>query len=169
MAQVTAEDGEQPLFALETGRLSEDEFNRKLGDALGRSIGSMRETYFANLHPNEPMIDCMRELRGRGLRMALLTNNVREWEPHWRAKLPDVDEIFDVIVDSGFVGMRKPDARIYELTVERLGDGIRAEECVFVDDFEVNCRAAEELGMKAVQYRDAEQAVAELRTAVEGS
>ena len=56
--------------------------------------------------------------------MALLTNNVREWEPLWRAKLPDIDEIFEVIVDSAFVGMRKPDREIYTLTLERLGDGV---------------------------------------------
>jgi putative hydrolase of the HAD superfamily len=169
MATITEEDGEHPLFELEKGKLSEDEFNRRLGEALGRPVGGMRETYFANLHPNEPMIECMRSLRARGMRMALLTNNVREWEPHWRAKLPDVDEIFEVIVDSGFVGMRKPDPEIYELTLERLGDGIRAEECVFVDDIEVNCVAARDLGMHAVHYRDAEQAIAELRAAVDGS
>ena len=52
--------------------------------------------------------------------MAILTNNVREWEPLWRAMLP-VDEIFELVVDSAFVGMRKPDPRIYELTLERLG------------------------------------------------
>jgi putative hydrolase of the HAD superfamily len=169
MAKVTEEGGEHPLFQLETGKLTEAEFNRRLGEALGRPLGGMRETYFENLHPNEPMIDCMRELRDRGMRMALLTNNVREWEPHWRAKLPDVDEIFEVIVDSGFVGIRKPDPAIYELTVERLGGGLRAEECVFVDDFEINCRAARELGMTAVQYIEAEQAIAELRAAVDGS
>ena len=62
------------------------------------------------------MIELMRELRGRGYRMALLTNNVREWEPLWRAMLP-VDEIFEVVVDSAFVGMRKPEPEIYELTL----------------------------------------------------
>jgi putative hydrolase of the HAD superfamily len=169
MARITSEDGEHPLYELEKGKLTEAEFNRRLGDALGRPLAGMRETYFDNLHPNEPMIECMRAFRARGLRMALLTNNVREWEPHWRAKLPDVDEIFEVIVDSGFVGMRKPDPEIYELTVERLGDGVRAEECVFVDDFEVNCTAAREVGMQAVQYHDAEQAIAELRAIVDGA
>ena len=69
--------------------------------------------------------------------MAILTNNVREWEPIWRAKLP-VDEIFETVVDSAFVGMRKPDPAIYELTLERL-DGIAAAECLFIDDTEVNC------------------------------
>ena len=65
--------------------------------------------------------------------MALLTNNVREWEPLWRSMLP-VDEIFELVVDSAFVGMRKPDPPIYELTIERLGDGIAPRDCLFVDD-----------------------------------
>jgi putative hydrolase of the HAD superfamily len=98
--------------------------------------------------------------------MALLTNNVREWEPLWRAKLP-VDEIFETVVDSAFVGMRKPDREIYELTVSRL-DGIEAADCVFVDDTEVNCRAAEELGMTAVHFVDNEQAIPQIRSAVDG-
>ena len=88
----------------------------------------------------------MAELAGAGYRMAMLTNNVREWEPIWRAKLP-VDEIFETVVDSAFVGMRKPDREIYELTLERL-DGIAAAECLFIDDTEVNCEAARELGMR---------------------
>jgi epoxide hydrolase-like predicted phosphatase len=107
------------------------------------------------------MIEYMRGLRGRGFRMAILTNNVREWEPLWRAKIPAIDDIFEVIVDSGFVGMRKPDPRIYELTLERLGD-VRAEECVFVDDLDVNCEAARALGMTPVHFVDAGQAIAEL-------
>jgi len=167
MAKVMEEDdGRHPLFELEKGNVTEDEFTRRLGDALGRPLGSMRETYFENLHPNEPMIDLMRELRDGGRRMALLTNNVREWEPLWRAKLPDVDEIFEVIVDSAFVGIRKPDPEIYRLTVERLGDGLRAQDCLFVDDIEVNCDTARELGMTAVHFRDNDQAVAEVRSLV---
>jgi putative hydrolase of the HAD superfamily len=167
MAQVMeADGGRHPLFALERGEISEDDFTRRLGEALGTPLGSMRETYFENLHPNEPMIELMRELRDGGRRMALLTNNVREWEPLWRAKLPDVDEIFEVIVDSAFVGMRKPDPEIYRLTVERLGDGLRAEDCLFVDDIEVNCDTARELGMAVVHFRDNDQAVAEVRAAV---
>jgi epoxide hydrolase-like predicted phosphatase len=128
----------------------------------GTSLSAMRDVYFEHLHPNPAMIDCMRELRGRGLRMALLTNNVREWEPQWRAKLPEIDEIFEVVVDSAFVGMRKPDREIYELTLERLGD-VEAAECLFVDDVDVNCEAARALGMQAVHYVDAEQAIREIR------
>jgi epoxide hydrolase-like predicted phosphatase len=77
-----------------------------------------------------------------------------------------VDELFEVIVDSGFVGMRKPDAEIYELTLERMGDGLRFEECLFVDDIEINCEAARDLGMLAVRFRDNDQAIAELDAAL---
>jgi putative hydrolase of the HAD superfamily len=162
--------GDHPLFALERGEIAEAEFARRLAEQLDDSfdLARLRELYFERIEPNPPMIGYLRELRGRGLRMALLTNNVREWEPLWRSKLPELDEIFEVVVDSSFVGMRKPEPRIYELTLERLGDGLRAEECVFVDDLEVNCDAARELGMTAVRFDDAGQAIAELESALGG-
>jgi putative hydrolase of the HAD superfamily len=95
----------------------------------------------------------------------LLTNNVREWEPLWRAMLP-VDEIFEIVVDSGFVGIRKPEPEIYELTIERLGGGIGAAECLFVDDVEDNIGTARELGMTAVHFRSNDQAIAEIEAAL---
>jgi putative hydrolase of the HAD superfamily len=164
MMRAAEKHGEYPLFQLERGEISEAEFLATIEAELDGDVrlDSLRNTYFANLHPNRAMIDYMRELRGRGLRMAILTNNVREWEPHWRAKLPELDEIFEVVVDSAFVGMRKPDPRIYELTVERLGGGLRAAECAFVDDNEVNVEAAAKLGMRGVQFTGNEQARAEL-------
>jgi putative hydrolase of the HAD superfamily len=94
----------------------------------------------------------------------MLTNNVREWEPLWRAFLP-VDEIFETVVDSGFVGMRKPDPEIYRLTLSRL-DGIDAGECLFVDDIEVNCEAARAEGLQAVHFTDNESAIPEIESAV---
>jgi putative hydrolase of the HAD superfamily len=158
--------GEHPLYELEKGQITEDEFTSIVQAELPGEIQleGFRDVYFSHLHPNEPMIELMRELRGQGLRMAMLTNNVREWEPLWRAKLP-VDEIFELVVDSAFVGMRKPERAIYELTLERLGD-VAAQECVFVDDVDVNCHMASELGMTAVHYVSPEQAIAEVRAAV---
>src|SRR4051794_6476695 len=167
--------GEHPLYALEKGQISETEFTAIVQAQLPSEIqlDGFREIYFSHLHPNEPMIELMRDLRRRGLRMAMLTNNVREWEPLWRAKLP-VDEIFEVVVDSAFVGMRKPEPEIYELTLERLSEtagshdtgGIRAEDCLFVDDVDVNCGMATELGMTAVQYVSPEQAIADIERAL---
>jgi putative hydrolase of the HAD superfamily len=124
------------------------------------------EIYFDALEPNEPMIELMREARRSGRRMALLTNNVREWEPRWRAMLP-VDDVFEIVVDSAFVGMRKPEPPIYELTVEWLGDGVAPEDCLFVDDVLVNIEAARELGMRTVHFKDNEQAIPEIREALE--
>ena len=161
-----ADGGRHPLFELEKGNISEDDFTRRLSAELGREVHTMRDTYFAHLHPNEPMISYLRGLRSDGLRLGLLTNNVREWEPLWRAKLPDVDELFEVIVDSAFVGMRKPDPEIYVLTLERMGGGLRFDECVFLDDIEVNCEAARDLGMTAVRFHDTDQAIAEIEAAL---
>jgi epoxide hydrolase-like predicted phosphatase len=164
MSSAAERAGIHPLYELEKGTISEAEFLRMLEAELdsGTSLSGMRDVYFEHLHPNQPMIEFMSDLQRRGLRMALLTNNVREWEPHWRAKLPEIDEIFEVVVDSAFVGMRKPDPEIYNLTLERLGDGIEPVDCVFVDDVDVNCEAAVALGMRAVHFQNADQAIPEV-------
>jgi putative hydrolase of the HAD superfamily len=165
MARLTQQTGKNPLYELEKGAITEDEFLTSIEREMGGevSLRELHQVYFDHLEPNEQMIDFVRSLRiDRGLRSALLTNNVREWEAKWRSMLPEIDEIFEVIVDSAFVGMRKPDPRIYELTIERLGGGVRAEDCVFIDDVDVNCAAARELGMAAVQFKSTEQAIAEV-------
>ena len=169
MARIQEEDGRHPLFELETGKLTEVEFLQKLGDSLEPVLGHrpelhrFSEIYFEALHPNGPMIDLMREAKESGHRMGMLTNNVREWEPLWRSMLP-VDEIFEVVVDSGFVGCRKPDREIYDITLERMG--VPAGECLFIDDIDVNCEAARDLGMSAVHYQHNDQAIPEIREAL---
>jgi putative hydrolase of the HAD superfamily len=171
MREGLAEGEEIPLFKLERGEISEDEFvdglERGLEPILGHRphLHHFRHQFFGALDPNEEMIALMRELKASGLKMAMLTNNVREWEPLWRSMLP-VDEIFEEIVDSAFVGCRKPEGRIYELTLERIG--MPAEACLFVDDLQVNCEAAEKAGMNAVHFRENEQAIAEIRAALDG-
>jgi epoxide hydrolase-like predicted phosphatase len=165
MAAIMARDGAHPLFELETGRMSETEFLRRLGGELTTQLGrdvelhGFGEQYFEHLHPNARMIDYMRELSGRGYRLAICTNNVREWEQLWRAKLP-VDELFEVIVDSAFVGVRKPEPKIYELTLERLG--VPASAALLIDDIEVNCDAARQLGIEAIWFRSNDQAIADI-------
>ena len=171
MLRASEERGENPLFPLERGEMTEHEFLTILGSALTAVMGrdvpldGFAERYFAGLHPNEPMIEHLRELKERrGLRLALLTNNVREWEPRWRAMIPEIDELFELIVDSAFVGMRKPEPGIYGLTLERLG--LPAQACVFLDDVDVNVAAARELGMAAVQFIDTDQAIGDLDAAL---
>jgi putative hydrolase of the HAD superfamily len=164
LREIATRNGVNPLFELETGRLTESDFLGVLGAQLGEQLArpvdlnGFGERYFAGLTPNEPMIAYMRSLRTRGYQLAICTNNVREWETLWRAMLP-VDEIFHVVVDSAFVGARKPEPEIYELTLARLGVG--ADAALLIDDVEINCQAARELGMRAVWFQDSDQAIAE--------
>lgn len=171
MQRIAEREGEHPLFELERGRVSEADFLEALTCELEPELGHrphlhrFSEIYFDALEVNEPMIALMRKIRDRGLRTALLTNNIREWEPLWRAMLP-VDEIFEVVVDSAFVGMRKPEPEIYELTIEQLGDGIVPADCLFVDDVEHNIEAARNLGMQTVHFQSNEQAIPEIEAAL---
>ncbi len=170
MQAIAEADGENPLFALERGEITEAAFLERLSVGLEPLLGHrphmhrFKEIYFEALDPNPPMIELMRELKAAGYQMAMLTNNVREWEPLWRSMLP-VDEIFEIVVDSGFVGARKPEARIYELTLERIG--MSAEACLFVDDIAHNCEGARRVGMSAVHFRGNEQAIAEIRAVLD--
>jgi putative hydrolase of the HAD superfamily len=157
------------LHLLETGQLTEIEFFRRLcarhQEAGGPHIDPerVRALLFAErAEASAAMVDTVRQLRAAGYRTALLTNNAREWEPMWRSLIP-VDELFDVVVDSSAVGLRKPDPRIYELTCSRLG--LQPEECIFVDDLECNIDAAAALGMEVVHCTDpttASEVVAQL-------
>jgi len=172
MATITERDGAHPLFELECGRMSQDDFLDRLGSQLtidlARDIdmSDFTATYFRHLKPNVVLLDALAGWRDRGLRLALLTNNVREWEPYWRRMLP-VDELFEVVVDSAYVGMRKPDPEIYRLTCERLSEAPQA--CLFIDDFEHNCEAARQVGLHPVWYRgDDEDTVATVEALLAG-
>jgi epoxide hydrolase-like predicted phosphatase len=116
-------------------------------------------TWFAELVPRPEMLELVRRLRTTGYRTALVTNNVREAGDSWRALMP-LDELFDVVVDSCEVGMRKPDPRIYELTLDRLG--VEPARAVFLDDHPGNVAGAQRAGLAAVLVRDPQTAIADL-------
>ena len=120
---------------------------------LGRSIDF--DAYSRFMRSRAPgvhwqVVHRIRELRG-SVKLGLLTNNVKEFGEHWRSTFP-IDELFEVIVDSSHVGMRKPDPEIYLLTCERLA--IEPHDAVFVDDNADNCAAARALGMETVHFGD---------------
>jgi putative hydrolase of the HAD superfamily len=161
--QVRADrEGDHPLHRLERGEITEHDFLAGIAAELDGDIDmhGFTKAYFGHLGVNDALLERLRAWKAGGLRMVMCTNNVREWEPRWRAMLP-VDELFESVVDSAFVGARKPEPRIYEIVLERLGD-VPAHECVFLDDFAVNCEAARDAGMHAVQFVSNEQALAEL-------
>ena len=169
MQAAAEENGENPLFEMERGEITEVAFLDLLTDSLEPLLGHrpemhrFKEIYFEALEPNPEMIELMRELKAEGYQMAMLTNNVREWEPLWRSMLP-VDEIFETVIDSGFVGCRKPESRIYGLTLERIARP--AESCLFVDDVLVNVEGARKAGLHAVHFQDNAQAIPEIWAAL---
>ena len=170
--RATERTGVNPLFELECGRMTETDFlatlERELEDQLGHHV-SMREFtdhYWAGLAHNEELVGFLRDARAAGYRLALLTNNVQEWEPRWRPKWP-IDELFETVVDSGFVGLRKPDPAIFALTLSRLE--LPPEACVFIDDLEPNVVAAREIGLHAVHFRETDQAIGEVLEVLESA
>ncbi len=96
----------------------------------------------------EPMVECARKLKGDGYRTAMLTNNVAEFSEHWRQTLP-LDELFDSVIDSSQIGMRKPDPKIFAHALECIGN-VEARRAVFLDDYQGNVDAARRLGMHGI-------------------
>jgi putative hydrolase of the HAD superfamily len=150
---------------LETGQLELGEFHRRLvrrsADVLGVELDldlyrRFLQTLLLGIHWT--VVHRVRELRDEGYRTAILTNNIREWGPMWRASIPI--ELFDVVVDSCEVGLRKPDPAIFLLTCERLG--VSPEAAVFLDDTRRHVAAAREVGMRGIVVRDPAEAIAEL-------
>jgi putative hydrolase of the HAD superfamily len=169
MALTASRAPEPPLWTLERGQMTEPDFIAGLAAALGEVVGRpvdldgygarlMRE-----LDANEELLAYYRSLRERGVRLAILTNNVREWHDAWRSKFA-IDELFELVVDSGFEGTRKSEPEIYALTLERLG--LPGEACAFVDDLEVNLPPARAAGMHAIHFRETSQVIAELDSLV---
>jgi putative hydrolase of the HAD superfamily len=94
------------------------------------------------------VVEAVRMVRAKGLRTAIVTNNIREYGDAWRGQFP-LDELFDAIVDSCEEGVRKPDPTIFRTALDRVGvdDPTRA---IFLDDFPGNVDAAGALGMHAI-------------------
>ena len=109
----------------------------------------------------EPFVERALRLQREGYRTGLITNNIKEFSDSWRSLIP-VDDLFEVVIDSCQVGMRKPDPRIFHLALEQL-DYPKCEETVFIDDYEGNIVAAQKLGMHGILVRaDRAAAVVEL-------
>jgi putative hydrolase of the HAD superfamily len=156
--------GHDPLVVdFETGRISEEEFAvafaRRLEESSGRPIdpeGIVARIF--RLEIEESMMDLVAAARTGGYKTALCSNS-------WGTRLYPRDRlepIFDVIVISGEVGLRKPDRAIFELTTEKLD--VAPGACVFVDDHPGHLAAALELGMTTVLHRTPPQTISEVES-----
>jgi putative hydrolase of the HAD superfamily len=143
---------------LETGEIGLEEYMagvvKRAPEVLGREIDLEAYHAFTRDMPlgiHWPVVHRIRRLRSDGLKVGLLTNNVKEFGSAWRSTFP-VDELFEVVVDSSEVGMRKPDPRIYLLTCKRLG--VPPTASVFIDDNRDNVEAARAVGIEAIHFGD---------------
>lgn len=145
------------LVGLETGTLSEDEFERRFAVILGVAPSGLIARMFAGGRTDEQMHNAVRSARRWGVRTGLISNS-------WGTSRYDralLAQLFDGIVISGEAGVRKPTSEIYEL-------GARAIElepslCVFVDDLTFNLAPAQQLGMATVHHVDSERTIDELQ------
>jgi putative hydrolase of the HAD superfamily len=152
-----------PIHALERGDVAPAEFERQLAARL-RTVGGnpveaegLLMRMFAGYAGTEPspLIEAVRRVKAAGFATALLSNS---WGMDYpRDAWPD---LFDVVVISGEVRMRKPEPEIYQHTLDQLG--LAGADCVFVDDLRPNVRAAVELGIIGIEHVSADATLAEL-------
>jgi putative hydrolase of the HAD superfamily len=142
-----------PIHRLETGELAGPEFERQLARRLrtrdGRRVeaAGLLDRMFMEMTVDSGMVQLLRAARVAGLRTALLSNS---WGNRYPTDL--ISEVFDVVVISSEVRLRKPDRRIYQMVLDRLG--ISGPAAVFVDDAEPNVHGAQAAGMRAIVHRD---------------
>lgn len=159
------EDTDHPWHRLERGEITITEWiddMRVLADEAGatldlRPLNALLDTLV--VHDN--VVAHVAALRAEGYRTALVTNNIREGSAAWRALLA-VDDLFDVVVDSSAVGLRKPNPAIFSHTLDQLG-GVAPERAVLLDDVETNLVGARRVGLHTILVGDPpDAALAEL-------
>jgi epoxide hydrolase-like predicted phosphatase len=144
------------LIGLETGKLDEDDFEMRFAEILGVSAPGLIERLMADSRPDERMVAAVARARSSGIRTGLISNS---WGTR-RYDREQLAELFDGVVISGEVGIRKPAPEIYELGAREIG--LEPAACVFVDDLPFNLEPAAELGMATVHHTAPEQTISEL-------
>lgn len=144
------------LIRFETGAIGEQQFEPQFAAMLGVAPAGLIDRLFAGSAPNEAMQSMVRRARKAGIRTGLVSNS---WGTR-RYPRARFGELFDGVVISAEVGIRKPAPRIYALGADRIG--VEPGACVFVDDLPFNLPPASELGMAVVHHTSTERTVDEL-------
>jgi putative hydrolase of the HAD superfamily len=151
------EDTDHPWHRLERGEITLSDFLTAVQAEAVKDGGepldlSPLRGLLSELRIHEDVVGYVAALRAEGFRTALVTNNIREGESSWRAMLA-VDDLFEVVVDSSAVGMRKPDPAIFTHTLSLLG-GVAPGRAVFLDDVDTNLAGARRAGLQTVLVGD---------------
>jgi len=150
-------EARQLLFDLEVGRLSEQDFEPRFAAVIGvAEPAGLIDRLFAGMRPDYAMVNAVRAAKDAGVRTGLISNSWGKGR-YDRSQFP---VLFDGVVISGEVGLRKPEPRIYELGAKAIG--LPPAECVFVDDLASNLKPARELGMATVHHTSADETVPQL-------
>jgi putative hydrolase of the HAD superfamily len=164
---VNATDPDANAWArLERSEVSLDEFARQFESEARALGGELDGTRILDLLAGElrpAMVTALRRVKEAGYRTACLTNNILgggEGPDERRRHVTEVMALFDVVVESSRVGVRKPEPRFYELACELLH--VQPAECVFLDDLGVNLKPARAMGMTTIKVVDPDAALAEL-------
>ncbi len=158
------EDGDHPWHQVERGEIPITDWAvavTQLGLEAGVEVDfAPLQAMLGEMTIHEDVVERARRLRADGYRVGLITNNVREASATWRALVP-VDEIFEVVVDSSEVGMRKPNPAIFHHALSLLGE-VAPERAVFLDVSPGNVAGARRAGLHAIHVVTPAQALAEL-------
>jgi putative hydrolase of the HAD superfamily len=170
MQDVADELGVPLLAPVENALLTEHDWGTRLEHALRKRepqldlsrarLQQFGAQWFAGVPANAPLVAAVRALKAAGVRVGILTNNVREWQPHWRAMV-DLDEVVELIVDSSEEGWRKPDAEFFQIASARAG--VTPQHSLLIDDVAENIAAASALGWQVLHFIDNRQALTELQ------
>lgn len=173
MTKVASDMGLEMLSPIENALISEREWGMKVKEFINSTHSEIDTSladfemfgrqWFGNVEPNHMMIQEFKRLKSNGVTVGILTNNVVEWECHWRSMV-GLDDVADFIVDSSKEKRRKPEPEFYYLA-ERYS-GRSGDKCILIDDLVVNCKSAEERGWKTVNFINNDQAISELRSLV---
>jgi epoxide hydrolase-like predicted phosphatase len=159
-------DADSMVARFEKGLVEKDEFEVHLAGLLSEGLGrpldpsDLIARMLEDVRIDEAMVAAVRAARAAGIRTALLSNS---WGLEYYPR-ELLEELFEEIVISGEVAMRKPDPDAYLHTAERLG--LRPEQCVFVDDHDDNIEAARRVGMRAVHHRQTPETIGEMERAL---
>lgn len=150
-------DTDHPWHALERGEISLEAARERIMES-GKAHGIDLDLYALLMSMagenlvHEPVVELLRSVKSQGFTTAIVTNNVREFSDGWRSLIP-VDDYVDLVVDSSFHGVRKPDQSIYRIALQGLGQ-IEPEQAVFLDDVPANVESARRLGIRGIDVTD---------------
>jgi len=162
-------DTDHPWHRLERGEISMNVYRESLAELVMKagltpvpeSNDESRSEEPFRFEPCEPMIELVHDLRSEGIKVSVLTNNIREFRPLWWSMI-DFPSIFDDVVDSHEVGLRKPNPAIYELALQRLNT--KPQNTAFLDDAVSNVKAANMVGLHGIWVeRDPQPAISAVR------